>query len=159
MPRRIRGRRSSRKRVDGKCRREDTAGSLSKKAQARVKRRGKSSPRPAVSERQEKPHAVQDKTGGGQPVRHARRNSGRSPGIVAPRCVITVSGRREKFRNEINDRPGEKSGGQNSAYRHHIMKGAFGNGGALRFCRSCLASILSLDRRLFRFSAPLGGLL
>jgi hypothetical protein len=27
----------------------------------------------------------------------------------------------------------EKSAGQNSAYRHLNMKGAFGNGGALRF--------------------------
>src|SRR5207247_8843929 len=39
------------------------------KAQARVKRRGKSSPLAKQFARQEKPHAVQDKTEGGQPAR------------------------------------------------------------------------------------------
>jgi len=37
--------------------------------QARVKRRGKSSPLAEQFARQEKPHAVQDKTEGGQPAR------------------------------------------------------------------------------------------
>jgi len=36
---------------------------------AKVKRRGKSSPLGAQAPRQEKPHAVQDKTEEGQPVR------------------------------------------------------------------------------------------
>src|SRR6185436_19973545 len=95
MPRKIRGQDSSgssRMDVDGKCHRNDTAGSL-RKAQARVKRRGKSSPRPAQAGWQEKPHAVQDKTGGGQPVRQCLEEiRGRSPGIVAPRCVKNVVG-------------------------------------------------------------------
>src|SRR5205814_8722060 len=39
------------------------------KVQARVKRRGKSSPLADQFARHEKPHAVQDKTEGGQPVR------------------------------------------------------------------------------------------
>src|ERR1700704_3590187 len=60
---------------DGKCHRKDTAGSLATKAQVRVKRRGKSSPLAEEFARQEKPHAGQDKTGGGQPV---RRPSGSS---------------------------------------------------------------------------------
>src|SRR5205823_10569459 len=54
---------------DGKCHRKDTAGSLATKAQARLKRRGKSSPLAEQFARQEKPHAVQDKTEGGQPAR------------------------------------------------------------------------------------------
>jgi hypothetical protein len=37
--------------------------------------------------------------------------------------------------DEINDHPREQSRRQNSAYRHQNMKGAFGNGGALRFLR------------------------
>src|SRR5213596_98563 len=71
MPRKIRGQPSSgsgRTGVDGKCHRKHTAGSL-RKAQARVKRRGKSSPLAKRFARHEKPHAVQDKTEGGQPVR------------------------------------------------------------------------------------------
>src|SRR5205814_4159857 len=64
MPRKIRGQHSSREGgtgVDGKCHRKHTAGSL-RKAQARVKRRGKSSPLAKRFARHEKPHAVQDKT-------------------------------------------------------------------------------------------------
>src|SRR5436305_7956011 len=75
MPRKIRGRRSRKRRVDGKCHRKDTAGSL-RKAQARVKRRGKSSPLAKQFARQEKPHAVQDKTEEGQPARPPRKFSG-----------------------------------------------------------------------------------
>jgi len=45
-----------------------------------VKRRGKSSPLAEQFARHEKPHAVQDKTEGGQPAR-------RSSGIVASRCA------------------------------------------------------------------------
>src|SRR2546430_781897 len=37
--------------------------------------------------------------------------------------------------------PAEKSAGQNSAYRHRNMKGAFGNEGALRFSSGCRKSI------------------
>src|SRR6266404_2085965 len=56
--------------------------------QARVKRRGKSSPLAEQFARQEKPHAVQDKTEGGQPAR-------RSSGIVAPRCAQARRASRE----------------------------------------------------------------
>src|ERR1700720_4711770 len=61
---------------DGKCHRKDTAGSLATMGncrgscqlpalgQARVKRRGKSSPLAEQFARHEKPHAVQDKTEG-----------------------------------------------------------------------------------------------
>src|SRR6059058_6497256 len=45
------------------------------KAQARVKRRGKSSPLAEQFARHEKPHVVQDKTEGGQPVRYNPRVS------------------------------------------------------------------------------------
>src|SRR3954464_14791530 len=44
--------------------------------QVRLKRRGKSSPLAEQSARQEKPHAVQDKTEGGPPVRTPRILSG-----------------------------------------------------------------------------------
>src|SRR5439155_24211692 len=44
--------------------------------QARVKRRGKSSPLAKQFARQEKPHAVQDRTEVGQPVRTPRSSSG-----------------------------------------------------------------------------------
>jgi hypothetical protein len=50
------------------------------KVQARLKRRGKSSPLAKQFARQEKPHAVQDKTEEGQPAR-------RSSGIVASRRI------------------------------------------------------------------------
>jgi len=104
---------------------------------------------PAQFARHEKPHAVQDKTEGGQPAR-------RSSGIVASRWLVAaVYDRRNDRRtsspsfasedvdlgaslaklelDEINDHPREQSRRQNSAYRHRNMKGAFGNGGALRF--------------------------
>src|SRR5205823_7152331 len=77
MPRKIRGQHSSREGgtgVDGKCHRKHTAGSL-RKAQARVKRRGKSSPLAKRFARHEKPHAVQDKTEEGQPARFNPRVS------------------------------------------------------------------------------------
>src|SRR5881409_2766539 len=77
MPRKTRGQHSSGSRrmdVDGKCHRKYTAGSL-KKAQARVKRRGKSSPLAEQFARHEKPHAVQDKTEEGQPARFNPRVS------------------------------------------------------------------------------------
>src|SRR3954454_22793373 len=77
MPRKIRGQHSARSRgtdVDGKCHRKYTAGSL-RKAQARVKRRGKSSPLAEQFARHEKPHAVQDKTEEGQPARFNPRVS------------------------------------------------------------------------------------
>src|SRR6266480_247595 len=92
MPRKIRGQHSSREGgtgVDGKCHRKDTAGSL-RKAQARVKRRGKSSPLAKQFARQEKPHAVQDKTEGGQPARL-------TSGIVASRSRDRGIGLSEKF--------------------------------------------------------------
>src|SRR5437763_16980536 len=65
---------------DGKCHRKGTAGSLTTTTvgeaagfpcleQVRLKRRGKSSPLTEQFARQEKPHAVQDKTEGGQPAR------------------------------------------------------------------------------------------
>jgi hypothetical protein len=94
--------------VDGKCHRKDTAGSL-KEAQARVKRRGKSSPLAEQFARHEKPHAVQDKTEGGQPVRLI---------LGYRRITITVAAvydRRSRFsggsrkRVEINDHPREQS--------------------------------------------------
>src|SRR5213075_2702155 len=71
MPRKIRGQYSFGSGwtdVDGKCHRKDTAGSL-RKARARVKRRGKSSPLAEQFARHEKPHAVQDKTEEGKPAR------------------------------------------------------------------------------------------
>ena len=68
MPRKIRGQLPTKAGVDGKCHRKHTAGSL-RKAQARVKRRGKSSPLAEQFARHEKPHAVQDKTEEGQPAR------------------------------------------------------------------------------------------
>jgi hypothetical protein len=53
---------------DGECHRKNTAGSFGNKVQARVKRRGKSSPLTKQFARHEKPHAVQDKTEEGQPA-------------------------------------------------------------------------------------------
>src|SRR5204862_8271026 len=57
-------------------------------AQARLKRRGKSSPLAEQSARHEKPHAVQDKTEGGPPVR-------RSSGIVASQSAQALRASRE----------------------------------------------------------------
>ena len=48
-----------------------------------MKRRGKSSPLDAQAARQEKPHAVQDKTEEGQPVRRPRRNPGYRIRLIA----------------------------------------------------------------------------
>ena len=132
------------------------------KAQVRVKRRGKSSPLAKQFARQEKPHAVQDKTEGGQPTRLIlgyRRITMRASASGVPRK-----------RGEINDHPREQSRRQNSAYRHRNMKGVFGNEGALRFlinggalfARSCRLSSTrcdlhqrrSLATRAFRKAHP-----
>src|SRR5205814_1655494 len=95
MPRKIRGQHSSRSRgmgVDGKCHRKHTAGSL-RKAQARVKRRGKSSPLAEQFARHEKPHAVQDKTEEGQPAR-----------LILGYRRITVPRPRDRTLGEIRER-------------------------------------------------------
>ena len=42
--------------------------------------------------------------------------------------------------------PAKKLAGQNSAYRHRNMKGAFGNEGALRFYNSIARSALEHRR-------------
>src|SRR5213083_3700359 len=68
MPRKIRGRRSRKQTLTESVTEKDTAGSL-KEVQARVKRRGKSSPLAEQFARHEKPHTVQDKTEEGQPAR------------------------------------------------------------------------------------------
>jgi hypothetical protein len=121
MPRKIRGQHSSGSRrtsVDGKCHRKHTAGSL-RKVQARVKRRGKSSPLAEQFARHEKPHAVQDKTEEGQPARlilgyRRTRANENSPGI-RPACGT----------DEMNDHQREQSRRQNSAYRHRNYEGRF----------------------------------
>ena len=98
------------------------------KVQARVKRRGKSSPLAKQFARHEKPHAVQDKTEEGQPARL----------ILGYRRITANENSSDSWRNpeETNDHPQQfasKVPGQNSAYRHRNMEGAFGNEGALRF--------------------------
>src|SRR5881409_1894897 len=75
MPRKIRGRRSRKQTLTESVTEKDTAGSL-KEVQARVKRRGKSSPLAEQFARHEKPHAVQDKTEEGQSARMPRKISG-----------------------------------------------------------------------------------
>jgi len=105
--------------VDGKCHRKDTAGSL-KEAQARVKRRGKRSPLAKQFARQEKPHAVQDKTEEGQPARLT----------LGYRRITANENPPGSQRNpgEINDHPQHFAGkvlGQNSAYRHRKYEGRF----------------------------------
>ena len=125
MPRKIRGQHSSRSRgtgVDGKCHRKHTAGSL-RKAQARVKRRGKSSPLAEQFARHEKPHAVQDKTEEGQPVRFNPRVSSHH----VPRLRDGRSSR-DCGTGEMNDHPqhlASKVLEQNSAYRHRNYEGRF----------------------------------
>jgi len=78
MPRKIRGRRSRKQTLTESVTEKDTASSL-KEVQARVKRRGKSSPLAEQFARHEKPHVVQDRTEEGQPARQ------KSSGIVALR--------------------------------------------------------------------------
>ena len=77
-----------------------------------MKRRGKSSPLAEQFARQEKPHAVQDRTEVGQPVR-------RSSGIVASRWTGAApkafgaghgSPGVPRKRGEINDHPPKKFG-------------------------------------------------
>src|SRR5206468_11840790 len=117
MPRKIRGRRSRKQTLTEKCHRKDTAGSL-RKVQARVKRRGKSSPLAKQFVRHEKPHAVQDKTEEGQPARL----------ILGYRRIAANESSSDSWRNpgEINDHPqyfASKVLGQNSAYRHQKYEG------------------------------------
>jgi len=88
-----------------------------RKARVRVKRRGKSSPLAEQFARHEKPHAVQDKTEEGQPVRLTlgyRRTTANesSPGI-------------RRNPDEMNDHQREQSRRQNSAYRHRNYEGRF----------------------------------
>src|SRR4029453_2466243 len=119
MPRKIRGQCSSRSRgtdVDGKCHRKHTAGSL-RKAQARVKRRGKSSPLAEQFARHEKPHAVQDKTEEGQPARLI-------PGDRPTTANESLPGIRRNS-DEMNDHQVATATRQNSAYRHRNYEGRF----------------------------------
>src|SRR6476661_10156668 len=71
------------------------------KVQARVKRRGKSSPLAEQFARHEKPHAVQDKTEEGQPARfNPRVSSHHGPAMAGP-GIRPVCGT-----DEMNDHPG-----------------------------------------------------
>jgi hypothetical protein len=131
------------------------------KAQARVKRRGKSSPLAEQFTRHEKPHVVQDKTEEGQPVRTPRSLSGLFLGYRRITADENSPGSRRNP-GEINDHPREQSRRQNSAYRHRNMKGAFGNEGALRFlisggalfAYSCRMSSTGSDLRQQPLLAP-----
>jgi hypothetical protein len=116
MPRKIRGQHSRKRMLTEKCHRKHTAGSL-RKAQARVKRRGKSSPLAKQFARHEKPHAVQDKTEEGQPARL----------ILGFRRIMANESSPGARRNpgEMNDHPREQSRRQNSAYRHRKYEGRF----------------------------------
>src|ERR1043165_6666042 len=98
MPRKTRGRRSP-KRALTESVTEKTPPVLWQRRQVRLKRRGKSSPLAEQFARQEKPHAVQDKTEGGQPVR-------RSSGIVASSRLAGGVSSRTAGRDEINDHRG-----------------------------------------------------
>jgi|SRR3954465_12677565 hypothetical protein len=83
MPRKNRGR-GSRKRIATESVTENIQPNERASARsAKVKRRGKSSPLDAQAARHDKPHAVQDTTEEGQPVR-------KSSGIVASRQAVTV---------------------------------------------------------------------
>ncbi len=94
-----------------------------RKAQARVKRRGKSSPLAQKCARHEKPHAVQDKTEEGQPVRlilgyRSHYGPAKAGPDIRPACGT----------DEMNDHPqhfASKVLGQNSAYRHRNYEGRF----------------------------------
>ena len=102
--------------------------------QVRVKRRGKSSPLAKQFARQEKPHAVQDRTEGGQPVRTPRILSGLTLGYrritVPPLRDRAPSTLLEKVLGEINDHPPKKFGDRIRLIAIE-MEGAFGNEGAL----------------------------
>ena len=84
-----------------------------------MKRRGKSPPPRAQARGHEKPHAVQDRTGGiGSPAQHAAQ-------AATPSGYWSQSARtppRRKAWSETNDRPGVRRkppAGQNPAYSHH----------------------------------------
>ncbi len=89
-----------------------------------MKRRGKSPPPRAQARGHEKPHAVQDRTGGiGSPAQHAAQ-------AATPSGYWSQSARtplRRKAWSETNDRPGNRrkpAAGQNPAYSHQPLGGA-----------------------------------
>src|SRR5213596_4076681 len=92
MPRKIRGRRSRKQTLTESVTEKDTAGSL-KEVQARVKRRGKSSPLAEQFARHEKSHVVQDRTEEGQPAR-----------LILGYRRITVPRPRDRTLGEIRER-------------------------------------------------------
>src|SRR5262249_55067952 len=90
-----------------------------------VKWRGKSSPLAEKFARQEKPHAVQDKTEEGQPAR-------KNPRVSSHHVPRLRDGRssRDCGTGEMNDHPSSTLlakclGRQNSAYRHRNYGGRF----------------------------------
>ena len=115
-----------------------------------MKRRGKSSPRAEEFARQEKPHAVQDKTGGGQPVRQCPENSGPIFGYRRTTLRENVAGVRRNP-DEINDRPVRLGGRTEFGLPPSNMKGASETERPSLIERSSLGGFFYLIHVFFNF--------